>query len=116
MKKLFILCCLFAVTLTIHADGWIDFQVSYNNPTHATPRKPRTPAQAPAVYLENYTLSFNAFEEDCLIQLLDNSGNEVFASVIPAGTTSFQFPTTLEGEYQILLSYGNFIFIAFVEL
>ena len=74
------------------------------------------PIQPPSIYLGNHTFSFNAFEEDCLIQLLDNGGNEVFSSVIAAGTTSFQIPTTLEGEYQILLSYGNFIFIAFVEL
>ena len=41
MKKLFILCCFFAVTLTIHADGWIDFQTRYRNPNPASTRKQR---------------------------------------------------------------------------
>ena len=31
MKKLFLLCCFFAVTLSMHANGWIHFQVGYNN-------------------------------------------------------------------------------------
>lgn len=26
MKKLFLLCCFFAVTLTTNANGWINFQ------------------------------------------------------------------------------------------
>lgn len=116
MKKLFILCCLFAVTLTIHADGWINLQTNYRNPAPAGRGKPRSPIQPPSIYLGNHTFSFNAFEEDCLILLLDNSGNEVFSGVIPAETTSFQLPTTLEGEYQIQLIYGNFIFIGEIEL
>jgi hypothetical protein len=114
MKKLFILCCFFAVTLTIHADGWIDFQTRYRNPNPASTRKQRAPIQPPHIYLEDYSLSFNAFEEECLIQLLDNSGNEVFSGVIPVGTTSFQLPTTLEGEYQIQLIYSVFIFIGYI--
>jgi len=34
MKKFFILCYFLVVTLTINADGWIDFEVKYNNPNH----------------------------------------------------------------------------------
>lgn len=114
MRKFFILCCVLAVSLTTYADGWIDFQVGYNNSNNGKINKPRNPI--PMVYLENYILSFNAFEEDCAIQLLDENDAIVFSSVIPVGTTSFLLPTTLEGEYQILLIYGNFIFIGFVEL
>mgnify|MGYP006916054456 CR=1 FL=1 len=116
MKKLFLLCCFFAVTLTINANGWIHFQTNYNNPNPIGIGRQRTPVQSPAVYLEDCTLSFNAFEDDCVIQLLDEDDAIVFSDIISAGTTSFLLPSTLEGEYQIQLIYGNFIFTGYIEL
>lgn len=117
MKKLLLTCCLWAVSLAIYAeDRWIDFHVGYNNPTNVNKGKTRTPIQPPAVYLKNYTLSFNAFEEDCTIQLLSEDDGIVVSDVIPAGTSTFQLPTYLVGEYQIQLIYGNFIFTGYIEL
>lgn len=116
LKKFFIVCCLLSVSVVTYADGWIDFQVGYNNSNNGKTPKPRTPAPAPVVYLENHTLSFNAFEDDYAIQLLDENEVVVFSNMIPAGTTSFLLPTTLEGEYQIQLIYGNFIFTGYIEL
>lgn len=116
MKKIILLCCFFAVTLTTNANGWIHFQVNFNDPVPIGSGKHRTPIQPPAVYIEDYVLSFNAFEDDCAIQLLDEDDVIVFSGVLPAGTTSFQLPSTLEGEYQIQLIYGNFIFTGYVEL
>ncbi len=119
MKKLYFLFCVILASLSCYADGEgfrINLTVGYVNPSvHHGPR-PTAPMQAPVVYLENYTLSFNAFEEGCAIQLLDENDVDVFSSMIPAGTTSFLLPTTLEGEYQIQLIYGNFIFTGYIEL
>ena len=74
MKKFLITCCFMAVSLLSYAGGGglpINLTVGVVNPTiHHGPR-PRTPIQPPVVYLDDYTLSFNAFEEDCAIQLLD---------------------------------------------
>lgn len=70
---------------------------------------PKSPIQPPTVYIEDYTLNFSAFEEDCTIQLLDDSG-VVYSDVIPAGTTSYSLPGTLSGEYTIQLLLGNWIF------
>lgn len=114
LKKFFIVYCLLAVSVMTYADGWIDFEVKYNDPNN-TLGGHRVTAQPPVVYLANYTLSFNAFEEDCTIQLLDEDDAIVFSGIIPAGTTSFQLPSTLEGEYQVQLIYGNFIFTGYIE-
>lgn len=116
MKRIFVLCCVLAISLVTYADGWIDFEVGYGDPTHAGTNRPRTPIQSPSVYLGNYSLSFNAFEDDCVIQLLDEDDAIVFSDIISAGTTSFLLPTNLEGEYQIQLIYGNFIFTGYIEL
>lgn len=109
MKKLFLLCCFFAVTLTTNANGWINFQVNYNNPNPIGTGRQRTPIQPPAVYLEDYTLSFSAFEEDCVIKLLDE-GEVVYEVDIPAGSTSVVLPSTLSGEYTLQLFRGNWVF------
>ncbi len=115
MKKFFILCYFLVVVMAANADGWIDFEVKYNDPNHPVGGH-RVPVQPPFVYIEDCTLSFNAFEDDCAIQLLDENEVVVFSNMIPAGTTSFLLPTTLEGEYQIQLIYGNFIFTGYIEL
>lgn len=116
MKKLFLLCCFCAVVIAANAGGWIHLHVNYNNPNPIGTGKQRTPIQPPMVYIEDYTLSFSAFEEDCTIQLLDENDVVVFSDVIPAGATSFQLPSILVGEYQIQLIYGNFIFTGYIEL
>ena len=115
MKKFFLLCCFFAVTLSMHANGWIHFQVGYNNPLNTNKGIPRTPIQPPAVYLEDYTLSFDAFEEDCVIKLLDE-GEVVYEVDIPAGSTSVILPSTLSGEYTLQLFKGNWVFEGEIEL
>lgn len=115
IKKLFLLCCFCAVVIAANAGGWIHLHVNYNNPNPIGTGKQRTPIQPPTVYIEDYTLSFSAFEEDCTIQLLEDSG-VVYSDVILAGTTSYSLPGTLSGEYTIQLLLGNWIFEGEIEL
>lgn len=75
----------------------------------------KSPIQPPAVYLEDYTLTFSAFEEDCVIKLLDE-GEVIYEVDIPAGSTSVILPSTLSGEYTLQLFKGNWVFSGEIEL
>ena len=117
MRKFYLILTSF-VLLSIHcmAGGPIDLSVGIIDPAPIGHKPSKAPIQPPVVYLDDYTLSFNAFEEDCAIQLLDEDDVVVFSDVITAGTTTFLLPSTLSGEYQIQLIYGNWIFIGWIEL
>ena len=94
----------------------VHLSVSIIDPSPIGHQTHKSPVCPPSVFIEDYTLSFNAFDDDVVIQLLDGDDVIVFSGVIPAGTTNFQLPSTLEGEYQIQLIYGNFIFTGYVEI
>ena len=81
-------------------------------------QNPKSPSsmEPPVVYLEDYTLNFDTFEEQCTIQLLNGNGVVVFSSMIPVGATSFLLPTSLEGEYLLQIVQGNYCFYGYINL
>ncbi len=116
MKKvvLLFLSCLVVNTICM-AGRPINLTCSIIDPSAIGHQTHKAPPKNAVVYLEDYTLSFSAFEEDCTIQLLDDSG-VVYSDVIPAGITSYSLPGTLSGEYTIQLLLGNWIFEGEIEL
>ena len=117
-KKLLMYLSVFLLVNPLLAADLIPLSVGIvkNKPSGLQNPKSPSPMEPPAVYLEDCTLSFDAFEEDWAIQLLDKNNVVVFSSVIPSGTTMFQLPTTLEGEYQIQLIQGNILYWGIIIL
>lgn len=110
MKKvvLLFLSCLVVNTICM-AGRPINLTCSIIDPSAIGHQTHKAPPKNAVVYLEDYTLSFDAFEEDCVIKLLDGDG-VVYEVDIPAGSTSVVLPSTFSGEYILQLFKGNWVF------
>ena len=119
-----ILCMAFSAPTSAFADGepeQIDLQVSIIDPTlpnngpHKAP--PRVPSvQVPVVFLDGKTLYFDTPCDDCTIQLLDEDEEVVYAVVLPYGTTEWELPDGLLGEYKLQIIRGRYCFHGWIEL
>lgn len=93
--------------------------VGYDDPMPTTPNKPKAPMHAPEVYLEDHTLSFS-YNNGYTLELIDTSmgdeGTIIYTAVIPEDVLTWQFPTTLSGDYTLRLVYGNWAFVGDIEL
>lgn len=110
MKKvvLLFLSCLVVNTICM-AGRPINLTCSIIDPSAIGHQTHKAPQKNAVVYLEDYTLSFSAFEENCVIKLLDE-GEVVYEVDIPAGLTSIVLPSTFSGEYTLQLFRGNWVF------
>lgn len=117
MRKLFLLI-VSAFLISTNTFAWERIFLTVNGKYDIRPignGHAKSPIQPPAVFIEDYTLSFNAFEDDVVIQLLD--GDDVAYEVnVPAGTSSVVLPSTLSGEYTLQLIWGNWVFSGEIEL
>ena len=79
---------------------------------------PRQPIAVPIVYLDASTLYFYDNDvEDMVIRLVDvNTEEEVLTDAVYAGTPSFDLPSTLSGDYLLILERGNYAFVAEINL
>ncbi len=117
MKKLLLLAfCAFM--MSINAFAWLHVPLTVNGDDENTLGSggARSLIEPPTVYIENYALLFEFDRPDYVLQLVDENNVVVFSSVIPSGTTLFQLPTTLEGEYQIQLIQGNILYWGIIIL
>lgn len=75
----------------------------------------RTPACIPLFYIEENTLSFNPYDDDFVIELWDGEVL-VYNQTVFAGTNQVELPTSLEGEYSLLIKFENRAYVGNVEL
>jgi hypothetical protein len=118
MKKRFLMI-LSAIMISTSLFAWdpISFTTRIEDDTRPIGNgQPKSPDQPPVVYFEDYVLLFEVGHPDYVLQLVDENNVVVFSSVIPSGTTMFQLPTTLEGEYQIQLIQGNILYWGIIIL
>ena len=94
----------------------INFQVRIFDPTIENFPIGKDPITVPCVILEGHTLLFQTSCDGSILRLVNENNIVVFSSVIPSGTTLFQLPTTLEGEYQIQLIQGNILYWGIIIL
>ncbi|MBE6262015.1 MAG: hypothetical protein E7107_14590 [Prevotella sp.] len=77
---------------------------------------PRTPMLAPKVYIEDYTLLFEANHPDYVLNIKDEDGDVVYSTVVSSTQTQVVLPSTLSGNYQIELVMGNWLFKGWINL
>lgn len=127
MKKNFltivaIACMAFAAPVYAQQGGkQIDLQVSIDSPT--TPKggirkaPPRIPSiQMPSVFLDGNTLYFDTPCDGCTLQLVDEEDFVVYSVTIPEGTTEWELPDSLFGEYKLQIIRGKYCFYGWIEL
>ena len=90
--------------------------IKQTNPGDIRDPLPKSPILVPVVYLDGHVLSFDESLEGCMVQLLDESENIIFADSIEENQTSVTFPGTLSGTYELQIVRGGITFYAYIIL
>ncbi len=80
------------------------------------PGNPKTPMAAPKVYIDDYTLLFEANHPEYVLNIKDEDGDVVYTTTVYSTQTQMVLPSTLSGNYQIELVMGNWLFIGYIIL
>ena len=76
----------------------------------------RAPMLAPKVYIDDYTLLFEANHPDYVLNIKDENDNVVYSTVVSSTQTQVVLPSTLSGDYQIELVVDNLLFMGWINL
>ena len=101
-------------TLAARVD--VDLHTGYNDPDSNQGQPHRGPVVVPEVSIDSYELEFVTACIGFTLQLLDETGEEVYSTVITSWSVTL--PSTLSGEYEILLlpDTGSIYFFGTITL
>ena len=91
-----------------------DPTIAKGGPHKAPPRVPSF--QIPTVFLDGNTLYFDTPCDGCTLQLVDEDDFVVYSVTIPAGSTEWELPETLSGEFVLQIIRGRYCFYGWIEL
>jgi hypothetical protein len=94
----------------------VPLDVEVVDPTHGSGTVPRTPILVPTASLDGNTFYINSGHADFVVQLLDEDDNVVYQTVMPSETNSIVLPSTLSGDYQIQLLWGDWMLYGWINL
>lgn len=77
---------------------------------------PRSPNETPIVYIDDYTLLFEANHPDYVLNIKDEDGDVVYSTVVSSTQTQVVLPSTLSGDYQIELVMDYWLFMGWINL
>lgn len=119
MRKLFVILLL-AVCIPMSADGGsgIDLGAKRYPPLEEGDPTPRSPIYIPSASLEGYTFYINGDHPDYVVRLVDVDDEDivVYQTVMPSETNSIVLPSTLSGDYQIQLLWGDWMLYGWINL
>jgi hypothetical protein len=117
MKKILLLG-LFALFMSTCVMAWelIPLSVNYENEQPVTNGQPKAPITTPKVYIDDYTLLFEANHPEYVLYIKDEDDNVVYTTVVYSTQMQVVLPSTLSGDYQIELVMGNWLFTGYITL
>ena len=77
---------------------------------------PKSPDETPTVYIEDYTLLFEANHPEYVLNIKDEDGDTVYTTVVYSAQTQVVLPSTLSGDYVIEPAMGNWLFTGWINL
>lgn len=117
MKKLLLfLFGAFILSTSVSAQELVPLTVSIIDEQPVTNGFPRTPITAPVVYIDDYTLLFEANHPEYVLNIKDENNVVVYSTVVSTTQTQVVLPSTLSGDYQIELVVGNLLFKGWINL
>ena len=118
MKKLlFTILSAFLLCTTVAAMDLIPLTICpYENEQPGTNGQPRSPEETPIVYIDDYTLLFEANHPEYVLRIKDENNNVVYTTVVYSTQTQVILPSTLSGDYQIELVLDNLQFKGWINL
>ena len=117
MKKLLLfLFSAFIFSTSVSALELVPFTVSIIDDQPLGNGNPRSPEETPIVYIDDYTLLFEANHPDYVLNIKDEEDNVVYSTVVSSTQTQVVLPSTLFGNYQIELVVDNLLFKGWINL
>lgn len=117
MRKLLItLSMMFCFATVTFAQKYIYFTTG---PVQGKPIRhdsPKSPMQPPTVYIEDYTLYFEANHPEYVLNIKDEDGDVVYTTTVFSTQTDVILPSILSGNYEINLVMGNWLFTGWIYL
>lgn len=80
------------------------------------PGYPKTPITTPKVYIDDYTLLFEANHPEYVLNIKDEGDNVVYTTTVYSTQTQVVLPSILSGDYQIELVMGYWLFTGYITL
>jgi len=114
-----ILMILSAIMISTSLLAWEIIPFTTGNDNDTSPignNHPRSPVQAPTVYIEDYALAFVAGHPDYVLNIKDEDGVVVYSTIVTSAETLVTLPSSLSGEYVIELTMSSWIFTGWIEL
>ena len=121
MKKLSVLILALLMSCTFaHAQLLVQQQIPFvcqgfhdGSVGHPNPKSPIDP---PTVYLEDYTLTFEADHPEYILYIKDEDDAVVYSTVVSTTVTEVVLPSYLSGDYEIDLIMGDWLFTGWINL
>ena len=115
MKKVFLTLALL-MSMLVQAKDLVPLTVNYNDDMPIIHGHPKTPIEVPLVYIDDYTLTFEAYHPDYALIIKDEDGDVVYSTSVYSAQTQVVLPSTLSGDYEIQLVMGNWLFTGWIEV
>lgn len=91
-------------------------QVTWEDPTIGQNNFPKSPIPVPYVTLDDHTLYIWSQHNGYALTLLDDNDTVVYQSYVAAGVQYAVLPTTLSGNYTLVLSDDTYMFTGIISL
>lgn len=104
------------ISTSVFAWELVPLTVSWENGTSIGHSGPRDIINPPTVYIEDYSLSFEANHPDYVLNIKDADGEVVYTTTVYSVMTLVTLPSTLSGDYEIELVYGGWLFTGNISL
>ena len=116
MKRTIFLSFALLMCIMMYAGTYITFDCSSVDPKVLGNPMPKSPIEVPLVYIDDYTLSFEADHPEYVLSIKDEEDEVVYTTVVSSSQTQVILPSTLSGEYKIELVMGNWLFTGWINL
>ena len=117
MKKLLLMIVgAFMLSTSLWAKEIVSLSVNYKDERPIGHDFGRTSVEVPLVYIDDYTLTFEAYHPDYALVIMDEDGDVVYTTLVFSAQTDVILPSTLSGDYQVNLVIDNLVFTGWIAL
>ena len=115
-KALLLFLSALMMSTSIHAGEQVSFITTIEDDMHIGHGYGKSPIEPPTVYIEEYTLTFENYHPDYILNIKDEYGNVVYTTMVFSTQTQVVLPSTLSGNYEIRLVLGSWVFTGWIGL
>lgn len=115
-KALLLFLSALMMSTSIHAGEQVSFITTIEDDMPIGHGYGKSPIEPPTVYIEEYTLTFENYHPDYILNIKDEYGNVVYTTMVFSTQTQVVLPSTLSGNYEIRLVLGSWVFTGWIGL